>query len=84
MKNYTIIPNEVCEKLSPRDLYVLSVMYLSADERYETDITLGQLCNYTTSSIAYLKDQFLKRLKNSGLIRLKSQFRGRLKRRNEY
>lgn len=84
MKNYTIIPNQVCEKLSPRDLYVLTVMYFSADERYKTDITLNQLCNYTTSSIAYLKDQFLKRLKTSGLIILKSQFRGSLKRRNEY
>lgn len=84
MKNYTIIPNEVCEKLSPRDLYVLTVMYLSADERYKTDITLKQLCDYTTSSMGYLQNQFLKRLKSSGLVKLKSYFSGRLKRRNEY
>lgn len=84
MKNYTIIPNQVCEKLRPKDLYILTVMYLSADDSYKTDITLNQLCDYITSSFGYLKDQFLVRLKNSGLIKLESQFRGRLKRRNEY
>ena len=67
MKNYTVIPNEAAEKLSSNDLFVFTVLSLTAHDDNTTDVTYEQLTGFTGKSIGYIKDHFAKRLESSGL-----------------
>ncbi|WP_147625765.1 hypothetical protein [Alistipes provencensis] len=67
MKNYTVIQNEAAEKLSLNDLFVFTVLSMTAHDDNTTDVTYEQLAEFTGTSIGYIKDHFAKRLKNSEL-----------------
>ena len=53
MKNYTIIPNYASEKFSPNDLYTITGIYLTANDRYITDSTYEQIASFTGQSLSY-------------------------------
>ena len=65
MKNYTIIPNYASEKFSPNDLYTITGIYLTANDRYITDSTYEQIASFTGQSLSYIKDYFIPRLKDT-------------------
>lgn len=83
MKNYTVIPIEAAEKLSLNDLYVFTVLSLTAHDDNATDVTYEQLAEFTGKSLGYIKDHFAKRLKNSGLCSIE-EFSWAGKRRKKY
>ena len=65
MKNYTIIPNYASGKFSPNDLYTITGIYLTANDKYITDSTYEQIASSTGQSLSYIKDYFMPRLKNT-------------------
>lgn len=83
MKIYTVIPIEAAEKLSLNDLYVFTVLSLTAHDDNATDVTYEQLAELTGKSLGYIKDHFAKRLKNSGLCSIE-EFSWAGKRRKKY
>ena len=80
MKNYTIIPNYASEKFSPNDLYTITGIYLTANDRYITDST-----SFTGQSLSYIKDYFIPRLKDTEFCTQIQPFTmGNLKRKRYY
>ena len=55
MKNYTIIPNYASGKFSPNDLYTITGIYLTANDKYITDSTYEQIASSTGQSLSYIK-----------------------------
>ena len=85
MKNYTIIPNYASEKFSPNDLYTITGIYLSANDRYITDSTYEQIASFTGQSLSYIKDYFIPRLKDTEFCTQIQPFTmGNLKRKRYY
>ena len=85
MKNYTIIPNYASEKFSPNDLYTITGIYLTANDRYITDSTYEQIASFTGQSLSYIKDYFIPRLKDTEFCTQIQPFTmGNLKRKRYY
>lgn len=89
MKTFTRIPNEIGTKFAPNDVYTLTVMYLTAkyDEKHScqvTDVTREQLADLTGLSLAYIKDEFLPRLKESEFCKIEPFTNGYKEKRNRY
>lgn len=85
MKNYTIIPNYTSEKFSPNDLYTITGIYLTANDRYITDSTYEQIASFTGQSLSYIKDYFIPRLKDTEFCTQIQPFTmGNLKRKRYY
>ena len=85
MKNYTIIPNYASEKFSPNDLYTITGIYLTANDRYITDSTYQQIASFTGQSLSYIKDYFIPRLKDTEFCTQIQPFTmGNLKRKRYY
>ena len=51
MKNYTVNQNEAAEKLSLNDLFVFTVLSMTAHDDNTTDVTYEQLAEFTGTSI---------------------------------
>lgn len=87
MKSYTIIPNEAGGIFSPRDLYTLTCLYLTAKDDYTTDSTREQLAQITGLSFAYIKDKFLPRLRESEFCEIEGYTElpdSQIRKRNKY
>ena len=85
MKIYTIIPNYASEKFSPNDLYTITGIYLTANDRYITDSTYEQIASFTGQSLSYIKDYFIPRLKDTEFCTQIQPFTmGNLKRKRYY
>ncbi|WP_108822036.1 helix-turn-helix domain-containing protein [Dysgonomonas sp. Marseille-P4361] len=87
MKSYTIIPNEAGGIFTPRDLYTLTCLYLTAKDDYTTNSTREQLAKITGLSFAYIKDKFLTRLRKSNFCEIEEyiEFSNSLiRKRNKY
>ena len=85
MKNYTIIPNYASEKFSPNDLYTITGIYLTANDRDITDSTYEQIASFTGQSLSYIKDYFIPRLKDTEFCTQIQPFTmGNLKRKRYY
>ena len=85
MKNYTIIPNYASGKFSPNDLYTITGIYLTANDKYITDSTYEQIASSTGQSLSYIKDYFMPRLKNTKLCtQIQSFTIGNLRRKRYY
>lgn len=87
MKSYTIIPNEAGGIFSPRDLYTLTCLYLTAKDDYTTDSTREQLAQITALSFAYIKDKFLPRLRESEFCEIEGYTElpdSQIRKRNKY
>lgn len=85
MKNYTIIPNYASGKFSPNDLYTITGIYLTANDKYITDSTYEQIASSTGQSLSYIKDYFMPRLKNTKFCtQIQSFTIGNLRRKRYY
>ena len=87
MKSFTIIPNEAGGIFSPRDLYTLTCLYLTAKDDYTTDSTREQLAQITGLSFAYIKDKFLPRLRESEFCEIEGYTEitdSQIRKRNKY
>lgn len=84
MKNFAIVPNEASKLFSPRDLYTLTCMYFTTHSNGITDITIKQLSDISGTSISYIKNRFLPRLKLSGYYRITTFNTDATTRRNNY
>jgi hypothetical protein len=91
MKNYTILPNNASTMFSPKDLYSLTAIYLTATKvftnknatYYETDVTMNQLANYKGIKISYLKNELYPRLRTSEFCEIETHnYSHKLKRNN--
>ena len=90
MKDYTILPISAVKLFKPKDLYILTGMYLSAyssrssGDTISTDITQRQLSELTRVDEEYIRKRFMPRLKGSGFCKIKCSQIGYTTKRNTY
>lgn len=90
MKDYTILPISAVKLFKPKDLYILTGMYLSAyssrssGDTISTNITQKQLAELTGVDEEYIRKRFMPRLKESGFCNVECRQTDYTTKRNTY